>query len=202
MKKTIQTLSTEPKLWTAKDGSYTLAFIEGQFTDGSSFSYGAKPETFEKRLEELQALVGKETDYELEDKGLYQGTQQYKLRNYPGKPQPRNFGGGGMSDEQVEHLALRVAEEVLKHLSPGSAPAPVSEAPVAPTAPAKKATKTPGGANLQQVKQIKELASALSWSEARLFETAGVSDSLMELTKEDANELVGVLTAATLGADA
>lgn len=199
MKKTIQTLSSEPKLWTAKDGSYTLAFIEGMFTDGSSFSYGAKPETFEKRLEELRALVGKEADYELEDKGQYQGTQQYKLRNYPGKPQPRNFGGGGMSDEQVEHIALRVAEEVLKHLNPGSAPAPAS---VSPKAPAKKATKTPGGANLQQVKQIKELAASLNWGDERLFETAGVSDSLMELTKEDANELIGVLTAATLGADA
>jgi hypothetical protein len=202
VKKTIQIVSTEPKMWTAKDGSYTLAFVEGQFTDGSSFSYGAKPETFEKRLEELQALVGQEVDFELEDKGQFKGTQQYKLRNYPGKPQPRNFGGGGMSDDQIEHLALRVAEEVLKHLTPGAAPAPVSEAPAAPKAAPAKKTKTPGGANLQQVKQIKELAGALSWSEQRLFETAGVSDSLMELTKEDANELIGVLTAATLGADA
>lgn len=204
MKKTIQIISTEPKTWTAKDGSYTLAFVEGQFTDGSSFSYGAKPETFEARLKELQALVGQETDFELEDKGVFKGTQQYKLRNYPGKPQPRNFGGGGMSDEQIEHLALRVAEEVLKHMTPGAAAASVSASPKdegTPKTPAKK-TKTPGGANLQQVKQIKELAASLNWSDARLFETAGVSDSLMELTKEDANELIGVLTAATLGADA
>lgn len=206
MRKTIQIVSTDPKMWTAKDGSYTLAFVEGQFTDGSSFSYGAKPETFEKRLEEFQALVGQEVEFELEDKGVFKGTQQYKVKNYPGKPQPRGFGGGvpAFTEEQIEHLALRVAEEVVKSLGTVPAPAPtasVGAVPEVKKAAPKKATLNPGGATLQQVKQIKDLAASLNWGEARLLETAGVTQSLMELTKDEANALIGELTAASLGAD-
>jgi hypothetical protein len=205
--KTIQVVGSEPKLWTAKDGSYSLAFIEGQFTDGSSFSYGAKPETFDARRAELQALVGQEVEFELEDKGLFKGTQQWKVKNYPGKPQPRGFGGGvqAFTEEQIEHLALRVAEEVAKALGTVPAASPTATAGAAPEvkkAAPKKAALNPGGATLQQVKQVKDLAKGLNWSDERLLETAGVTESLMELTKDDANELIGVLSAATLGADA
>ena len=87
---TIQTVDTATRTWEGPKG--TIEFIQGQFTDGSGWSLGAKPENAQKRIAELQALIGVEGEYEVEAKPQYQGKDQWKLKSWPGKP---SFGGGG-----------------------------------------------------------------------------------------------------------
>lgn len=90
MKQTIQTVDPNTRTWDGPNG--TIEFVSGQFTDGSGWSLGAKPENKDSRIAELTALIGVEGEFELEAKPDYQGKKQFKLKAWPGKP---SFGGGG-----------------------------------------------------------------------------------------------------------
>ena len=87
---TIQTVDPATRTWEGPKG--TIEFIQGQFTDGTGWSLGAKPENAAKRVEELTKLIGVEGEYEVEPKGEFRGKPQFKLKSWPGKPV---FGGGG-----------------------------------------------------------------------------------------------------------
>lgn len=91
MQATIKAVSPKPRVWDGPKG--TLHFINVVFEDGSAGDYGAKPETSQQHTEALQSLIGNPGDYELEPKGEYQGTPQFKIKSYPG--QTIGKGGGG-----------------------------------------------------------------------------------------------------------
>lgn len=93
MQATIKAVSPNPRVWDGPKG--TLHFINVVFENGSAGDYGAKPETSQQHVEALQALVGTPGDYELEPKGAYQGTPQFKIKSYPGQTVGKGFGGGG-----------------------------------------------------------------------------------------------------------
>ena len=65
--------------------------ISGNFSDGSQWSIGCKPENSTKRIEDMRSLVGVEGQYEVNERADYGGKKQWSLTNYPGKPQQ---GGG------------------------------------------------------------------------------------------------------------
>jgi len=81
--KTIQTVNTETRTWEGPNGP--VIYVSGQFTDGTEWSNGTKPGFEAKRIEELTALIGQEGEFEVEDKGEYQGRPQVKLKGWPGK---------------------------------------------------------------------------------------------------------------------
>lgn len=91
MKATIAAVDSTTRTWEGPKG--TLAFVSGQFADGSGFSLGCKPENAPDRMSTLIELIGKEAEYELEAKPEYQGKAQWKLVSWPGKPAAQ--GGGG-----------------------------------------------------------------------------------------------------------
>lgn len=86
-------LKTEP--WNGAQGP--TWFVQGSFKDGSLFSRGAKSLENAQRLQaELEAQIGKEATFEVEDTGKeYQGRKKYKLQGWPGKPERPAFGGWG-----------------------------------------------------------------------------------------------------------
>jgi hypothetical protein len=53
-----------------------------------------KKEKAEAVKERLSALIGKEAEYELDEGREYQGQTTYKIKSYPGKPEPGQGGGG------------------------------------------------------------------------------------------------------------
>lgn len=91
MQATIKAVGSKPRVWDGPKG--TLHFINVVFEDGSVGDYGAKPETSHQHIEALQALIGTPGEFELEPKGEYQGTPQFKIKGYPG--QTVGKGGGG-----------------------------------------------------------------------------------------------------------
>lgn len=64
----------------------TVHYLEGYFTDGDKWSAGVKPENTEKARAKFNGLVGIEADFVLEHKGVFQDVDEWKLRDYPGKP--------------------------------------------------------------------------------------------------------------------
>ena len=91
-------LKTEP--WNGAQGP--TWFVQGSFKDGSLFSRGAKSlENAQKLQAELEAQIGKEATFEVEDTGKeYQGRKKWKLQGWPGKPERPAFGGGSKAPYQ------------------------------------------------------------------------------------------------------
>jgi len=104
MNLTIQTVDPSTRTWEGPKG--TIEFISGQFTDGSGWSLGAKPENAQKRIAELSALIGQPGDYEVEEKPEYQGVKQWKMKSWPGKP---TFGGGSKAPRDETGMAIGAA---------------------------------------------------------------------------------------------
>lgn len=73
-------------------------FIEGNFSDGSFFSRGAKSvDNAEKLHRQLSELVGQKMSFVVEDSGReYQGNKKWNLKEVPGQ-QPWQGGQGGRS---------------------------------------------------------------------------------------------------------
>ena len=94
MQCTVKTISDEVKEWTSPQGS-VIKFLAGTFANGDGWSKGCKPENIDKTRAEFTALIGKEGDYELEAKSDYQGTKQWKIKSYPGRPSFSGGQGGG-----------------------------------------------------------------------------------------------------------
>jgi hypothetical protein len=104
MNLTIQTVDPSTRTWEGPKG--TIEFISGQFTDGSGWSLGAKPENAQKRIVELCSLIGKPGEYEVEEKPEYQGVKQWKMKSWPGKPV---FGGGSKAPRDETGMAIGAA---------------------------------------------------------------------------------------------
>lgn len=92
---TIAGVEEQLREWQGPNG--TTCFIQGGFLDGSLWSVGCKPENASKRQAEMRSLIGIAGEYEAEPGGEYQGAKKWKLKSWPGKPQPGGggFGGGG-----------------------------------------------------------------------------------------------------------
>ena len=108
--KTIDYVNPSARDWTADDGK-TMYFVGCIFDDGSEGSVVCfSQQQIEQNMEALKALVGKETTFGVKDKVReYNGTKQYSITSYPGKPAGSGGsggkGGGGMSHPQVGLLA-------------------------------------------------------------------------------------------------
>lgn len=89
----IQRVYPKPRLW---DGQYgPSAAVKVLFTDGSEGDYLTKPDKAESIIAQLTELVGKEGEFEVEERPDYNGVKQWKLKSWPGKPQAGQGGGGG-----------------------------------------------------------------------------------------------------------
>lgn len=92
MKATIAAVSPEPRYW-EQGQTY---FVQGAFGDGSEWSLGFKAEDKAKAtISTLKDLIGKEEEYEVEQKPERNGRAQWKLKGWPGKPAAQGFGGRG-----------------------------------------------------------------------------------------------------------
>lgn len=90
MKATIAAVSPEPRYW-EQGQTY---FVQGAFGDGSEWSLGFKAEDKAKAtIATLKDLIGKEEEYEVEQKPERNGRAQWKLKSWPGKPAAQGFGG-------------------------------------------------------------------------------------------------------------
>jgi len=71
--------------------------VEGTFDDGAGWSVSFKtPERAREQQAVLKGLLGQRHAFDVEDTGReYRGAKQYKLKEYPGKPQPQGAGGFG-----------------------------------------------------------------------------------------------------------
>ena len=89
---TITHVSDQTREWDGPNGK--LVFIKGQFDDGSAWDIAVKPDNVAKRIDEMKSLVDKPGEYVVEEGKEYKGQKQWKLKEWPGKPQPGGGGGG------------------------------------------------------------------------------------------------------------
>lgn len=135
MNKTITSVNEEPRHWTSDDGKISLAFLTVTFGDGSQGSIACKPENAENVTKILNGLKGKEADFQLEAKPDYNGTKQWKVTGYPGKPgsqdgQNRGFPPPGprqrhdpLTNASIEaQVAAKIAGEMAVSLIASSKP--------------------------------------------------------------------------------
>lgn len=108
----IKSVNEKVREWKGEKG--TFHFISGTFEDGTQWSLGAKPENSQARIAELQSLVGKTGEYELQEDGEWQGIKKWKVKNYPGKEQRPAFGGGGGGGRGPYVVAWKQTEEGAK----------------------------------------------------------------------------------------
>lgn len=107
MKATISEVADKMNEWTGNRG--TFKFIKGRFANGHGWSLMTTPGNAEKRQAELRALIGKEGDYVLEPDKEYNGVQQWRLKDYPGKA-PQGGGGFGGKGYTVAWANTREGE--------------------------------------------------------------------------------------------
>lgn len=88
LRTSIQEVKDTPREWPGAPNG-PMYFVSGSFLDGSEWDIGCKStEKAAELIKALTALVGDTYEYEVEDKGKeYKGKKQYKLKNYPGKPE-------------------------------------------------------------------------------------------------------------------
>lgn len=109
----IKSVNEKVREWKGEKGIFH--FISGTFEDGTQWSIGAKPDNSQTRLAELQALVGKTGEYELQEDGEWQGVKKWKIKSWPGKPQGGGGGGGyggGKRDWQPRWVDTPEAEQI------------------------------------------------------------------------------------------
>ncbi len=94
MKMTVKFVKDEPRPWDTRDGGQ-MHCVSGGFEDGSQFDINCKPENSAARISALKELIGVEGEFGLESKPDYRGMKQWKLVEWPGKPQRPAYGGGG-----------------------------------------------------------------------------------------------------------
>ena len=118
---TIKWIDEKPRSWTSSDGN-VFAIIQGSFEDDSDWSLMCKPDNEADRRKELQGLLGTAGDYEVEAKKEYQGRAQWKLKKWPGKPEPKAWGGKGggggarsWSEAYSQSYEGRLAEQASIH---------------------------------------------------------------------------------------
>ena len=102
MKATIANVAHEIRTWNSQYGEKKV--IEGFFESGDKWSNITTPEKASQLKAEMEALVGKEGDFEGKDRGNSRGYQEWGLRRWPGKPQPQGgFGGKGGGNYQPRY---------------------------------------------------------------------------------------------------
>lgn len=91
----IRTVRDDVRSWDSRNG--TMYSVEGTFDDGAGWSVSFKtPERAREQQTVLKGLIGQQHPFDVEDTGReYRGAKQYKLKEYPGKPQPQGAGGFG-----------------------------------------------------------------------------------------------------------
>lgn len=91
----IRTVRDDVRSWDSRNG--TMYSVEGTFDDGAGWSISFKtPERAREQQTVLKGLIGQQHPFDIEDTGReYRGAKQYKLKEYPGKPQPQGAGGFG-----------------------------------------------------------------------------------------------------------
>lgn len=200
MNKTIALVKPEPREVHRNDGStsfvVSVVFVDGE--EGSRWTNSRAQATEE--TERLRKLVGQEHDFNLTKPRDYQGVTQYTISDYPGAPERKRSGGGGMSDHQVALLAaasaapgssVQVIIDIARTLEAewfGAPPATTSQPATTKPTEVEPVVRT-DGPSLSQIVQLRGLAAELGWSEAEALEVADVG-AWNSLTKATAQALV------------
>lgn len=216
MERTLDYVSPNIRDWTNGDGK-TFYFVEANFDDGSSGSvFCFSKANADETLEALRKLVGASYEYELEAGKVYNGQQQWKIKNFPGKPAGgggggSRSGGGGMSHAQVGLLAAATVlaplegtnQEIFEHVvelgemftehlfsrrksDDGEASTPTE---VTPSPSVASAAPAPADAiTLVQMKRLKELGGDSPENLARF----GI-ERLTDLSKDEAEGAIALL---------
>lgn len=111
----IKAVQDKPRSWKSGQGGEFFA-VSGRFTDDTIFEINFKtPEKAEEHIKLFTGMIGKEGEFEVEDTGReYRGSKQYKLKNWPGKPQQQGgFGGRGPMPVRYRDTPEGVHEERL-----------------------------------------------------------------------------------------
>lgn len=92
---TVESVFDEVREWQSDDGKIHLFYVHGAFDDGSEWDFGVQQQNVDKSVDRMEKLIGSSGWFELEDRGEYQDIQQYKVLNYPGKPNGATYPGEG-----------------------------------------------------------------------------------------------------------
>lgn len=93
MRATISKVNETPRPW--GDKYPDACSVEVLFADGSRGEVATKTNAAARHVEALSSIIGRECDFEVEDKGEYRGQHQWRIKGYPGKPQAGGAGGKG-----------------------------------------------------------------------------------------------------------
>jgi hypothetical protein len=202
VQKTIDYVKPGTRTWTSPDG-VVLHFITVIFADGDEGGVGNTAENIEKIRASLEELVGKSESYEVTDNGEYNNVQQWKIRQWPGKPEGlgsgrKGGGGGGMTNAQAALMAtcdlfsgtrkldadIFVIADGLKAWLDGQSgqAAPAEEQP-------KEKPSAEQQATLPQVRELRDLAYEIGYSPDQVAAEIGTAD-LASLSKSDAEAII------------
>jgi hypothetical protein len=93
---TIKAVQDEARSWGDRFPDACSAVV--RFSDDSVGEVASKKQWVQKHIDALKSLIGQPAEFELEDKGEFKGTKQWKIKSYPGKQQPGGGGFGGKRD--------------------------------------------------------------------------------------------------------
>jgi len=110
----IKTVKDSLREWQGQRGlNYA---VEGSFENGGDWEASHQtPEKARETMEVMKGLIGIDHEFEVDDKTRqYQGRTQYRLKNWPGKPQYSGGGGGGRSGGGSFQTQYRNSEQGAK----------------------------------------------------------------------------------------
>jgi hypothetical protein len=211
--KVIEYVQPSPRKWENPKGP-DLFFISVNFSDGTEGSVGAIESKVAETQDSLAALKGQPVEFELKAGKEYNGIQQFKLYDWPGKPQGLGGsgggrgGGGGMSHSQAGYMAAAsvLGPLIAQEFTAGTT---VPDALIASRVVAvgelitealftrqpkqeteeKKAPPVPASASvtLAQLKALRELIASKGWTIEQACGSLGIT-ALTDLTEEQAGE--------------
>lgn len=92
MNLTIAQVYPQPRTFSGKFGPG--AAVKVTFDDGSEGDYITTPEKAQEHIARLQALIRAPSEFTVEARPDYNGTKQWRIKDYPGRPQGQQGGGG------------------------------------------------------------------------------------------------------------
>jgi hypothetical protein len=214
--KVIEYVQPSPRKWENPKGA-DLFFISVNFSDGTEGSVGSIESKVTETQDSLNALKGQAFEFELKAGKEYNGIQQFKLYDWPGKPSGLGGsgggrgGGGGMSHSQAGYMAAASVLGPVIAQEMAMTKATVVDALIASRVVAmgelitealftrqpkqeteekkEEASPVPAAVSvtLAQLKALRELIASKGWTVEQACGSLGIK-ALTDLTEEQAGE--------------